>query len=138
MSFREFLRASREPYRRLFSYLTPYRWRFVMGIIYGALFGAVQALMIFDVQYVAGAVFPDHTAKKAVKLAQWFPQLQDVHLNNSLLTVLAICAAMSRAAFNFNLPPSIRRRKVWPSMNSVTMKCTPSASPTSWMVMMLG
>ncbi len=63
MSFRDFLRASREPYQRLFSYLKPYRWRFTLGIIYGALYGAVQALMIFDIQYVAGAVFNEHKPK---------------------------------------------------------------------------
>ena len=37
MSFREFLRASRAPYERLFSYLKPYRGRFSAGILFGAL-----------------------------------------------------------------------------------------------------
>jgi hypothetical protein len=36
MSFRDFLRASREPYRRLFSYLKPYRFRFGLGILFGS------------------------------------------------------------------------------------------------------
>jgi subfamily B ATP-binding cassette protein MsbA len=94
MSFRDFLRASREPYRRLFSYLQPYRGRFIAGILFGALFGAVQALLVFDVQYVAGAVFADHHATKKVALAKWFPQLNEFHFNGSLGMVLAICATI--------------------------------------------
>src|SRR3954466_1238901 len=94
MSFRDFLRASREPYRRLFSYLHPYRGRFAMGILFGALFGAVQALLVFDVQYVAGAVFADHHATKKVTLAKWFPQLQNLQFHSSLGIVLAICATI--------------------------------------------
>ena len=31
MSFRDFMRAAREPYRRLFSYLRPYRGRFALA-----------------------------------------------------------------------------------------------------------
>jgi subfamily B ATP-binding cassette protein MsbA len=94
MTFREFLRASQAPYMRLAAYLKPYRWRFGLGIAFGALFGAVQALMVFDIQYVAGAVFPDHDAHKAVKLVKWFPQLANLHLSNSLGTVLIICATI--------------------------------------------
>lgn len=95
MSFREFLRAAKEPYRRLFSYLTPYRGRFVMGIFFGALFGALQGLLVFDIQYVAGAVFPDAHAKKISAVAKWFPQLADLHFDNaSLGTVLLICSTV--------------------------------------------
>ena len=39
---REFLRASREPYRRLLGYLRPYRGRFLLGMLFGALFGVGQ------------------------------------------------------------------------------------------------
>ncbi|HEY2342268.1 MAG TPA: hypothetical protein VGH90_04520, partial [Chthoniobacteraceae bacterium] len=59
MSFRDFLRAAREPYRRLFSYLVKYRFRFMMGILFGALFGGFQALLVVDIKYVAAAVFPE-------------------------------------------------------------------------------
>ncbi len=96
MSFRDFMRASREPYRRLFSYLHPYRFRFILGIIWGALFGAVQALLVFDVRFVAGAVFSDHhfDPKKMGHLLKWFPQLADLHLEGSLGVVLGICATI--------------------------------------------
>ena len=94
MSFRDFMHASREPYRRLFSYLKPYRFRFALGILFGALFGAVQAILIFDIQYVAGAVFDHHTAKKASTIVKIFPWLADLHFESSLWVVLAICATI--------------------------------------------
>ncbi len=94
MSFGDFVRASREPYRRLFSYLTPYRARFAAGILFGALFGAVQALLVFDVQYVAGAVFPEHKAKAGGALIKWFPALAEVRVDASATTVLLICASI--------------------------------------------
>jgi subfamily B ATP-binding cassette protein MsbA len=95
MSFVDFLHASREPYRRLFSYLGPYRGRFIMGIIFGALYGAVQGLLVFDVQFVAGAVFSDHKAGKTVALAKWFPQLEHLDLSHAGLSgILLICATI--------------------------------------------
>ncbi len=94
MSTREFLRASREPYARLFSYLRPYRGRFIAGIVFGALFGAVQALLVFDVQYVAGAVFPEHQAKGGGALVKWFPALAQIRMDASATTVLLICASV--------------------------------------------
>ncbi len=95
MSFGAFVKASREPYRRLFSYLTPYRARFAMGILSGALFGIVQAMLIFDVQYVAAAVFDEgHKARKAVAIVKWFPELANLHFTRSIWTVLAICATI--------------------------------------------
>ena len=94
MSYREFLRASQEPYRRLFSYMKPYRTRFGLGIMYGALFGLVQALLVFDVQYVAGAVFPEGGPQHPSKFVQWFPWLAHLHFENSLTNVLIICATV--------------------------------------------
>lgn len=94
MSFGDFLREARKPYGRLFSYLRPYRGRFFAGILFGALFGVVQALLVFDVQFVAGAVFPDHAATGGGVLVKWFPQLARFHVDNSPTTVLLICASI--------------------------------------------
>lgn len=97
MSFGDFVQASRGPYARLFSYLRPYRFRFGLGILFGALYGAVQALLIFDVQFVAGAVFPDHQAEAAGSksaLVRWFPELANLQLDPSMSTVLLICATI--------------------------------------------
>lgn len=97
MSFGDFVQASRGPYARLFSYLRPYRFRFGLGILFGALYGAVQALLIFDVQFVAGAVFPNHRAEAAgtkSALVKWFPELANLQLDPSMSTVLLICATI--------------------------------------------
>jgi ATP-binding cassette, subfamily B, bacterial MsbA len=94
MSFGDFLRAARGPYERLFSYLRPYRGRFAAGIVFGALFGLVQALLVFDVQFVAGAVFPEHQAQGGGALVKWFPQLASLRFDAGAGTVLLICASI--------------------------------------------
>ena len=116
MSFGDFLRASREPYRRLFSYLKPYRGRFVMGILFGALFGAVQALLVFDIQYVAAAVFEEPPPavsapadsgqqaaaapavpakpKKVPALVRLFPRLGQLHFSGGMGVTLLICTTI--------------------------------------------
>jgi subfamily B ATP-binding cassette protein MsbA len=95
MSFADFLRAAKEPYRRLFSYLRPYRSRFSLGIVFGALFGATQGLLMFDIKFVGGAVFPDSDSKVSPTIVKWFPQLTDLHFKGAGLgTVLVICATI--------------------------------------------
>jgi subfamily B ATP-binding cassette protein MsbA len=63
MSTSEVFRASREPYRKLLSYLRPYLGRFSLGILFGALFGATNGLLIFTIKHVAAFVFPSPDAK---------------------------------------------------------------------------
>ncbi|MDB6152251.1 MAG: msbA [Chthoniobacteraceae bacterium] len=95
MSFGDFVKASREPYRRLFAYLKPYRFRFGLGILFGALFGAVQAVMIFDVKVVAGAVFsPAGQVKLPEQVIRWIPSLTTVHVGNGMGTLILICASI--------------------------------------------
>ncbi len=94
MSFRDFLRASREPYRRLFSYLGPYRFRFGLGILFGALFGAVQALLIFDVRFVAGAVFSGGQVRVSESVLRWLPGLANLNIGNGFGVLLLICASV--------------------------------------------
>src|SRR5206468_1255274 len=52
------LRLSMEPYRRLASYLKPYKSRFILGLLFGAAYGAVNGLFIFTVRFVSAVVFP--------------------------------------------------------------------------------
>ncbi len=58
ISAREFLVATRGPYRRLFSFIKPYRGRFIIGLVCGALFGALNGLLIYTLGYVADEVLP--------------------------------------------------------------------------------
>ncbi len=94
MSYTEFLRAAREPYRRLFSYLKPYKVRFGLGILCGALYGVVQGLLIFDVQFVSGTVFTDHKAHVPGWVSKWIPALADYQMGNSTMGVFLICLSI--------------------------------------------
>jgi subfamily B ATP-binding cassette protein MsbA len=94
MSFAEFLRAARRPYGQLFSYLRPYRGRFALGILFGALFGLVQGVLIFNVQFVAGTVFPDGNRHLPEKIARWLPWLEELAVSPTLANVLLICASI--------------------------------------------
>ncbi len=59
ISASEFVTAARGPYRRLFGFLTPYRGRFVVGLVAGAVYGGLGALLIYAVKFVGNVVFPE-------------------------------------------------------------------------------
>lgn len=54
----EFVSAVRGPYRRLFSFLKPYKKRFILGLLCGAIYGALNGLMIFGVNRIFDEVLP--------------------------------------------------------------------------------
>ena len=54
------------PYRRLAAYLKPYKWRFIFGIIFGALYGVVNGGMVLVINYVTNIVFELITAVKTL------------------------------------------------------------------------
>ena len=58
MSPAEFAAAARGPYGKLFAYLKPYRSRFIIGLLCGAVYGALNGLLVFTVHHVAGKVLP--------------------------------------------------------------------------------
>ena len=58
MSPAEFAAAARGPYGKLFAYLKPYRTRFIIGLLCGAVYGALNGLLVFTVHNVAGKVLP--------------------------------------------------------------------------------
>ena len=45
------------PYKRLYSYALPYKWRFIIGLGFGFLYGAINGLMPLVMAKVAGVVF---------------------------------------------------------------------------------
>jgi ATP-binding cassette, subfamily B, bacterial MsbA len=57
LTFWEALRGSRGLYRRLFGYVKPYRWRFIVGLIFGLLFGVVNATLPMVVAQVSTVIF---------------------------------------------------------------------------------
>lgn len=58
MSAMDFMRASWMPYKRLFSYLKPYKGRFALGIFFGALYGILNGALVLTVRAVAEVIFP--------------------------------------------------------------------------------
>ncbi len=61
MSFGNFLRTAREPYRRLFSYLKPYRHRFWLGIFFGVCFAGANAALVWVMKNAGDLVMPSTT-----------------------------------------------------------------------------
>lgn len=57
LSLPETLRASKGLYRRLFSYVKPYKWRFILGLAFGLLYGAVNSLLPLVVAQVSNVIF---------------------------------------------------------------------------------
>ncbi len=51
------MRKAWGPYKRLYSYALPYKWRFVVGLGFGFLYGFINGLMPLVMAKVAGVVF---------------------------------------------------------------------------------
>jgi subfamily B ATP-binding cassette protein MsbA len=57
LSIGETVRASKGLYRRLYGYVRPYKWRFIIGLGFGLLFGAVNSLLPLVVAQVSNFIF---------------------------------------------------------------------------------
>jgi ATP-binding cassette, subfamily B, bacterial MsbA len=61
LSWRETIRIAWKPYRRLYSYVLPYKWRFFFGLLLGCLFGATSGILPIVMGHVSGAIFHGST-----------------------------------------------------------------------------
>jgi subfamily B ATP-binding cassette protein MsbA len=96
MSTRDFLRASREPYFKLASYLKPYRGRFLLGVLFGALFGVANGALILLIRQVVPLVFPDG-GEHTLKIPKWMPfiHMEPIQAGHATLwQVILICASI--------------------------------------------
>ncbi len=57
VSFRETIRVAWKPYKRLYTYVRPYKWRFIFGLALGFLFGAVNGCFPLVLQKVTSTIF---------------------------------------------------------------------------------
>src|SRR2546430_10809757 len=68
-SFGETLRAASASYRRLYSYVKPYKMRFTLGVALGVAYGAVNSLFPLTISRVTGTIFhgaaPNPTALRS-------------------------------------------------------------------------
>ncbi len=86
LSPRKFLTLLVGPYRDLFPYLKPYWWRFVLALLFGALYGLVSGLLPLAIREVNTHVFP-----------QGHPKLSTLDMLDrgpGINSVLVICAAI--------------------------------------------
>ncbi len=83
LSFFETIRAAREPYRRVFHYVKPYRGRFVLGLALGVAFGIVTScfpLVIAQVSSIIfqGAIINPRTLLKHREMLTTGPELRSI------------------------------------------------------------
>ncbi len=57
VSFRETIRVAWKPYKRLYTYVGPYKWRFILGLALGFLFGVTQGCLPLVLQKVTSTIF---------------------------------------------------------------------------------
>jgi len=57
LSFWETMRTGWRPYRRLYSYAGPYKWRFAIGLAFGIAYGVLTSLLPLTVLQVSNFIF---------------------------------------------------------------------------------
>jgi subfamily B ATP-binding cassette protein MsbA len=84
------------PYKRLYSYALPYKWRFIAGLGFGFLYGGVNSALPLVMAKVAGVVFQGHGVVAPATMAA-HPELmnQGPKINSLVLLCLAIPAVMT-------------------------------------------
>ena len=65
LSFGETFRAAWRPYRRLYSYAKPYKWRLILGIGLGFVYGVVNGMLAWVVLKVSSFIFPGGSPRNA-------------------------------------------------------------------------
>ncbi len=90
LSFMETMRTAWGPYRRLYSYAGPYKWRFMLGIAFGLAFGAVTSLFPITIYRVANFVF--HGAAPNPKMV--FAHREMLNAGPRIDSIVWICLAI--------------------------------------------
>lgn len=73
------------PYKQLLRYVVPYRSRFIMGLVFGGMCGAVSGLLALVIKFVTSHVFPSagQAAKASVPVSGFFGSVK--HMVESAL-----------------------------------------------------
>jgi len=90
LSFWETMRTAWRPYKRLYSYATPYRFRFLLGLLLGTAAGLLTSALPATVYWVANFVF--HGAAPNPKAFYTHPEL--LTTGPKLGSVVWICLAI--------------------------------------------
>ncbi|PYI77902.1 MAG: hypothetical protein DMF04_05105, partial [Verrucomicrobia bacterium] len=87
LSFRETIRIAWKPYRRLYSYVLPYKGRFFFGLFLGLLFGATTGCLPWAMGTVTGAIF--HGAAPSAKALTHRSEL--LNAGGSIKSIFLVC-----------------------------------------------
>ncbi len=90
------IRIGWRPYRRLYAYAMPYKFRFLIGLGFGFLFGAISGILPLVMAQVASAVFHGNGPVAPQQMIQ-HPELMTSgpKINSLILLCLAIPAVMT-------------------------------------------
>jgi subfamily B ATP-binding cassette protein MsbA len=94
--FWQTVRAASGPYRRIYSYVRPYRFRFILGLAFGFGFGAVNGFMPIIMMKVTSFVFHG-AAPNPQMLMQQHDLLSTGPKINSIITVCLLIPAVMMA-----------------------------------------
>ena len=94
-SFWQTVRVAWRPYRRLYSYVTPYKWRFILGLAFGFAFGIVNSLFPLVVARVTSVIFHGAAPNPMALTSNLEVLNTGPKINSILLICLAIPAIMT-------------------------------------------
>ena len=102
LSFWETLRIAGGPYRRLFHYVRPYKWRFILGLGFGLAFGALNSLLPLIVAQVASFIFDGAVFNPTKILANREMLTAGPNINSIVLICMAVPILMAvRSLFSY-------------------------------------
>jgi ATP-binding cassette, subfamily B, bacterial MsbA len=99
--FWQTFRAAWGPYRRLYSYVTPYKWRFILGLSFGFAAGMVSSLFPLAIARVTSVVFhgaaPNPTALRSnLEVLDTGPKVTSILLISlaipAIMTIRSLCS----------------------------------------------
>ena len=90
------IRRGWRPYKRLYSYALPYKWRFIVGLGFGFLYGIINSCLPLVMARVAGAVFHGQAPMAPQQMIQ-HPEVMNhgPKINSLILLCLGIPAVMT-------------------------------------------
>ena len=96
------IKAGSGPYRRLFSYVKPYKWRFIFGVGFGTLAGAISAYLPIVLGQVMTVVFGGAIdTKQLMRNADAFGQGQQITHKLIILCLAIPAIMMARSLFSY-------------------------------------
>src|SRR5437762_7498016 len=95
LSFWQTLRAASGPYRRLYSYVKPYKVRFIVGLLLGFAYGGVNSLLPLATARVTSTIFHGATPNPMSLRSNFGALDTGPKINSIILICLAIPAIMT-------------------------------------------